>query len=74
MKLKQPLGAMSLNCETALECLNEAPPDLDEARSCLTDAMEASSCANKIVAGVRALFKFKTTARQRMMVDIHRLG
>ena len=62
-EIKQPLGAMSLNCETALGCLNETPPDLDEARSCLADVMEASSRANEIVAGVRALFK--STGRQR---------
>ena len=62
---------MSLNCETALGCLNETPPDLDEARSCLTDVMEASSRANEIVAGVRALFK--STGRQRTRVDINHL-
>jgi signal transduction histidine kinase len=70
-EIRQPLGAMSLNCETALVCLNETPPHLDEARSCLTDVMEASSRANEIVAGVRALFK--PTGRQRTRVDINHL-
>ena len=70
-EIKQPLGAMSLNCETALGCLNETPPNLDEARSCLTDVMEASSRANEIVAGVRALFK--STGHRRTRVDINHL-
>lgn len=70
-EIKQPLGAMSLNCETALGCLNETPPNLDEARSCLTDVMEDSSRANEIVVGVRALFK--STGRQRTRVDINHL-
>ena len=70
-EIKQPLGAMSLNCETALGCLNETPPNLDEARSCLTDVMEDSSRANEIVVGVRALFK--STVRQRTRVDINHL-
>jgi signal transduction histidine kinase len=70
-EIKQPLGAMSLNCETALECLKRTPLDLEELRSCLTDAIDDSNRANEVVAGVRALFK--TTARQRTMIDVNRL-
>jgi signal transduction histidine kinase len=70
-EIKQPLGAMSLNCETALQCLKATPLDLEEIRSCLTDAIDDSNRANDIVAGIRGLFK--TTARQRTMVDINRL-
>jgi signal transduction histidine kinase len=70
-EIKQPLGAMSLNCETALQCLKATPLDLEELRSCLTDAIDDSNRANDIVAGIRGLFK--TTASQRTMVDINRL-
>ena len=63
-EIKQPLGAMSLNCEAALECLKATPPDLEEVRSCLTDVMDANSRANEIVAGVRALFK-STAVKER---------
>jgi len=70
-EIKQPLGAMSLNCETALECLKRTPLDLEELRSCLTDAIDDSNRANDIVAGIRGLSK--TTARPRTMVDINRL-
>ncbi len=71
-EINQPLGAMSLNCDAALECLKATPLDLEELRSCLTDVKNENSRANEIVAGVRALFK--TTARQRAMVEINRLA
>jgi signal transduction histidine kinase len=70
-EIKQPLGAMSLNCETALECLKATPPDLEELRSCLTDAINDGNHAKEVVEGVRALFK--ATVRQRPMVQINRL-
>ncbi|MGB6398596.1 MAG: MASE4 domain-containing protein [Bradyrhizobium sp.] len=71
-EINQPLGAMSLNCDAALECLKATPLDLEELRSCLSDVKNENSRANEIVAGVRALFK--TTARQRAMVEINRLA
>jgi signal transduction histidine kinase len=70
-EIKQPLGAMSLNCDAALECLKTTPLDLEELRSCLTDMKNENSRASDIVASVRALFK--TTAPQRTMVEINRL-
>ena len=70
-EIKQPLGAMSLNCDDALECLKATPLDLEELRSCLMDVKNDNSRANEIVAGVRALFK--TTARHRTMVEINPL-
>ena len=71
-EINQPLGAMSLNCDAALECLKATPLDLEELRSCLTDVKNENSRANEIVRGVRALFK--TTVRQREMVEINRLA
>jgi signal transduction histidine kinase len=70
-EIKQPLGAMSLNCDAALECLKATPLDLEELRSCLTDLKNENNRANEIITGVRALFK--TTGRQRTMVEINRL-
>ena len=70
-EIKQPLGAMSLNCDTALECLKATPLDLEELRSCLTDVKNDNKRANEIVAAIRGLFK--TTARQKTMVEINRL-
>jgi signal transduction histidine kinase len=71
-EINQPLGAMSLNCDAALECLKATPLDLEELRSCLTDVKSENSRVNEVVTGVRALFK--TTARQRAMVEINRLA
>ena len=71
-EIKQPLSAMSLNCEAALECLKATPPDFEEVRSCLRDVMDANSRANEIVVGVRALFK--SAAGHRTMVDVNRLA
>src|SRR4029077_11590175 len=70
-EIKQPLGAMSLNCDAALECLKATPLDLEELRSCLMDVKNDNSRANEIVAGVRELFK--TTARHRTMVEVNPL-
>jgi signal transduction histidine kinase len=71
-EINQPLGAMSLNCDAALECLKATPLDVAELRSCLTDVKNENSRASEIVAGVRALFK--TTARQRTIIDVNRLA
>ena len=70
-EINQPLGAMSLNCDAALECLKATPLDVEELRSCLTDVKNDSNRANEVVAGVRALFK--STAPRRTMVEINRL-
>jgi signal transduction histidine kinase len=70
-EIKQPLGAMSLNCDAALESLKGTPLDLEELRSCLTDVKNETDRVNDIIAGVRALFEM--TARQRTMVDVSRL-
>src|SRR6476620_7187725 len=67
-EIKQPLGAMSLNCETALGCLRATPIDLEELRSCLMDVKNDNSRANEIVASIRALFK--AAAPQRTMFEI----
>ena len=71
-EIKQPLGAMSLNCEAALECLKATPPDFEEVRACLRDVMDDNSRANEIVVGVRALFK--SAAGHRTMIDVNRLA
>jgi C4-dicarboxylate-specific signal transduction histidine kinase len=70
-EINQPLAAMTLNCDAALECLKIAPLDLEELRACLTDVKNNNSRAHEIVVGVRALFK--TAARQRTMIEIDRL-
>ena len=70
-EIKQPLGGILLNCETALHCLEREAPDVAEARECVVDAIVDSNRANEVVTAVRALFK--TTARRRTTVEINRL-
>jgi C4-dicarboxylate-specific signal transduction histidine kinase len=70
-EISQPLGAMSLNCETALACLKTNPPDLAEVRSCLLDVMTDNSRAREIVSGIRSLFK--AAPGQRTAIEISRL-
>ncbi len=70
-EISQPLGAIQLNCLTALEWLKTTAPDLEEVRACLTATMGDSDRANKTIESVRALFK--TTAHQSTMIDINHL-
>jgi signal transduction histidine kinase len=70
-ELRQPLGALTLNSDSALEFLNTTPLDAEGLRSCLVDLKSDSSRANETIASVRALFK--ETVRQKSMTDINRL-
>jgi C4-dicarboxylate-specific signal transduction histidine kinase len=70
-EISQPLGAISLNSSTALDCLKTTPPDLGEVQACLADVKHDSDRANEIVESVRALFK--TTAPQRTKIRLNRL-
>jgi signal transduction histidine kinase len=70
-EIRQPLGGISLNCETALLCLEREAPDVAEARECIADALADSNRANEVVTAVRALFK--ATARRRTTVEVNRL-
>ena len=38
-EIKQPLGGILLNCQTALHCLEREAPDVAEARECVADAV-----------------------------------
>ena len=56
-ELSQPLGAITLNSSTALISLESNPPDLLEARACLTANINDTERANEIISSIRALFK-----------------
>ena len=62
-EIKQPLGGILLNCETALHCLERETPDVAEARECVADAIGDSRRASDIVAAVRALFKTSASSQ-----------
>ena len=70
-ELRQPLAAMSLSCDAGLECLKMTPLDIEELRSCFSDARKDSIRANEIVSGVRALFK--SVPGRRTIIEINGL-
>jgi signal transduction histidine kinase len=70
-EIRQPLGGILLNCETALYCLEGEAPDVAEARECVADAIGDGRRVSDTVAAVRALFR--TSPRRRSMTDINRV-
>ena len=70
-ELSQPLGAISLNSSAALISLESNPPDLEEARACLTANINDTERANEIVGSIRALFKMDSRTKTR--VEVNRL-
>ena len=55
-EIRQPLAAIALNGEAALLCLNEATPDLDEARDALHCVIDDSQRASAVISGIRSMF------------------
>jgi signal transduction histidine kinase len=55
-EIKQPLGSIVLNAESAQAMLQDEPPDLEEARSALNDLIGDSKRAGEILDNVRELF------------------
>jgi len=56
-EVSQPLGAISLNTETALLLLSRSPPDTDEVRTTLKDIAAAAARGSQVTASLRAMFK-----------------
>ncbi|MGA9010754.1 MAG: MASE4 domain-containing protein [Xanthobacteraceae bacterium] len=66
-EINQPLGAISINCMSALRWLNRA--DLEEVRACLTATIDDTKRANDIVASIRGLFK--PIAHHKTLVEVN---
>ena len=56
-ELNQPLGAISLNAETALLLLARTPPDHEEAKAALEDIALSAARGTQVIASLRAMFK-----------------
>ncbi|WP_109143446.1 MASE4 domain-containing protein [Bradyrhizobium sp. SUTN9-2] len=56
-EIRSPLGAITLDADTAQQQLAAQPPKVDEARAILKDIGVASLRVNETIASVRALFK-----------------
>jgi signal transduction histidine kinase len=65
-EIAQPLAAMATGGSAILNWLKRTPPNLDEVRTSAIGVVEASSRANEIVSGVRALFR-KTDDRRNLI-------
>jgi signal transduction histidine kinase len=68
-ELKQPLTAIALNSDTALESLEHSPLDLKEMRANLSDVVVDSRRANETLDGLRVLFL--KSAREQEVVDLN---
>lgn len=55
-EVRQPLGAISMNGEAALDFLEHSPPNLEEARSALKDIIDDSHRTIDIFRNLRTLF------------------
>ena len=55
-ELRQPLGALALNTETALQILEAASPDLEELRSIASDVIRDSQRVSQTLVSFRSLF------------------
>jgi signal transduction histidine kinase len=70
-EIRQPLGAIVLNGETALACLAGAAPDLDEARAALHSVVEDGHRANAVISGIRSMYR--KDSHGRVWLDINDL-
>ena len=55
-ELKQPLGSIALNCETAKLLLHRPQPEVQETLEILDETIIASERANEQLEGIRHLF------------------
>jgi signal transduction histidine kinase len=68
-EVRQPLSAIAMNGEAALEFLNLSPPDIEEVRSALTAIVDDSHRTNDIFTSIRALFT-QSNAKKKL-IDIN---
>jgi len=71
-EVKQPLGAISINGDTAFLILDEASPDLTEAKSVVSDMVADSHRIAETFDNIRALFGRSDETQER--VDINALA
>ena len=70
-EINQPLAAIALNSETALLCLTEATPDLDEARAALHCVVDDSHRASTVISGIRSMYR--KDSHGRVWIDVNGL-
>lgn len=65
-EIRQPLGALVANGETALVYLAKAPPDFERVHTFLERMLSDGHRANEVLAAIRALFRKGDEERQRV--------
>ena len=65
-EIRQPLGAIALNANTALNQVRKEPPDLEEVDQMLEEIEVASHRAGAIITSIRELFGKRTEQRQTL--------
>jgi signal transduction histidine kinase len=70
-EIKQPLGAMITNADTAVRWLDRSIPDIDKAKAALKRIAANGRRAGATIGSIRAMFK--SDARNRTSLDINDL-
>ena len=65
-ELRQPLGALVLNTETALQMLEAASPDLEELRSIASEIIHDSQRVSQTLVSFRSVFGSAEPRRERL--------
>jgi signal transduction histidine kinase len=68
-ELRQPLTAIGMNGETALEFLGNSSPNINEARSALKDIIDDTGRVGRVIDSVRALFGRPSPEKQAVDVN-----
>jgi signal transduction histidine kinase len=71
-EVRQPLAAIMMNGDAALQFLKDAPPNIEEARSALNDIVGDGHRANDVFASIRALFRSRHQERQA--IDLNQVA
>jgi signal transduction histidine kinase len=70
-EIRQPLGSISLNAETALHCIERTSPDHDEVRDALADIAQSVKDTTGMLEGLRKLFG--KADHERAPVDLNQV-
>jgi signal transduction histidine kinase len=68
-ELRQPLTAIAASGASAINWMNRVPPELEEARTCVSFILDSNQRAEEIIAGVRDLFKKRTDHRTELRIN-----
>jgi signal transduction histidine kinase len=56
-EIRQPLSAIAMNSDAALQFLAKIPPNYDEVRAALSDIISDGQRTNEVLEGIRGLFR-----------------